>query len=122
MKVPWPGGMVSRPLDVTRMPVAFPVWMLIAPGAELRVTLGGFGEPTLTVVVMVAGPEIVCDRAASETSNIEANAVVDINHRRNPSRKAAPSARAFTPRLRINFPYRACAHARRLATTAAQKV
>src|SRR5215468_10318786 len=102
MKVPWPGGMVSRPLDVTRMPGAFTL------GAELRVTLGGFGEPTLTVVVMFAGPEIVCDRAASETSNIEANAVVDINHRRNPSRKAAPSARAFTPRLRINFPYRVC--------------
>src|SRR5215472_9748851 len=111
MKVPWPGGMVSRPLDVTRMPVAFPVLMLIAPGAELRVTLGGFGEPTLTVVVMVAGPEIVCDRAASETSNIEANAVVDINHRRNPSRLAPPSAHGFASRFRISFLHRACAHA-----------
>src|SRR5215469_15323242 len=105
MKVPWPGGMVSRPLDVTRMPGAFPavVLMLIAPGAELRVTLGGFGEPTLTVVVMDVGPVIVCDRAASETSNIEANAVVDINHRRNPSRLAPPSAHGFASRFRISF-------------------
>jgi hypothetical protein len=71
---------------------------------------------------MVVGPVIVCDRAASETSNIEANAVVDINHRRNPSGLAPPSAHGFAPRLRINFLHRACAYAWRLAATAARKI